>query len=52
MKQDYANGKDRARQLAKDWQRDFGNTSHSWGDLAEAADLWDALAEGTGTPNS
>ena len=43
MTQDYAKGKERARQLAKDWQRDFGNTSHSWGELAEAVARFERL---------
>ena len=43
MKRDYAHGKERARQLAKDWQRDFGNTSHGWGNLAEAVARFERL---------
>lgn len=43
MKTNYAQGKERARELAQEWQRTFGDTSHSWGELAEDAARFERL---------
>lgn len=43
MKQDYSTAKARAREQAQRWQMDFGKTSHSWGELADAAARFERL---------
>ena len=43
MKQDYTKGKERARELAKRWQSEFGNTSHSYAELATDAARFERL---------
>lgn len=43
MKQDYTKGKERARELAKRWQSEFGNASHSYAELATDAARFERL---------
>jgi hypothetical protein len=43
MKQDYKQAKARAREQAQQWQKDFADHSHSWGELADAAARFERL---------
>ena len=40
---EYQRRKAQARQLAQEWQRDFGNTSHSYAELAADAAMFERL---------
>lgn len=44
MAHDYNRGKERARDLAKRWQAEFGETAHSYAELAEDAARFERLA--------
>lgn len=41
---DYARRKERVREQAKEWQRRFSDTSHSWAELSEDAARFERLA--------
>lgn len=45
MKQEseYSRRKEQAREQAKEWQRRFADTSHSWGEIAEDAARFERL---------
>ncbi len=39
----YQEGKEEAREEAKQWQRDFSETSHSWDEIAEKGAYFEKL---------
>lgn len=41
----YAEKKNRARELAIDWQLDFGNHDYSWGELAYFSAYFERLGK-------
>lgn len=41
---EYQRRKAQARERAQRWQREFADTSHSWGELAEATARFERLA--------
>lgn len=43
MNADYQRRKEQAREAAKEWQRTFGDTSHSYAELAEDAAKFERL---------
>ena len=43
MKQTYKQGKERARELAQTWQREFSENAYSWAELAAAAARFERL---------
>jgi len=40
---DYQRRKEQARERAQRWQREFADTSHSWGEVAEATARFERL---------
>ena len=41
----YQENKEKARQKAIEWQRDFDNHNYSWGELAYYSDYFERLAK-------
>lgn len=48
---EYQRHKERARDLAKQWQSEFGARGHSWGDLANDTARFERLARRYGLVN-
>ena len=42
---EYQRRKEQARQAAQEWQTEFGNRTHSWAELADAAARFERLGK-------